>query len=264
MAGWLLDYLERDPEEAKDAFQQAAARNANDLEAPIGIGEALMRQGRIVEAKQYFQQAVSKANQRGKLTATELQALGWCLLRLGRYQDAIRALGEAASMDETLIEADLDLSLALLCFGKADAALDEYKAAVLRTRTIPHPGRRRSLVRLAIRDLDAVFSLTHEPPGLIEVYKVLASVPTGTVDSDNISEEGAVKLLYIPLYYKCRTHSHDLTNEVQTNVEADGIPTPSFGYRRSGKKQRQAFRVKVRCPEEGGHDLTFRGTYGPE
>jgi tetratricopeptide (TPR) repeat protein len=264
LKGWLLDYLQPGAEEMEDAFRQAAARDANNLEALIGIGEALTQRSRVTEAKQYFEEAVRTVNAREKTSAFEFQILGWCLVRLGRYPDAIRALGEAASMDETLIEADFDLSLALLCSGDEDVALDEYKAAALRTQAIPNPGRRRGLIRLALRDIDAILPVGSEPPGLAEVYEILISVPTSTVDSSNLGEETIVKLLYIPPLYKCRTHGLDLTQEVQAKVEANGIPAASFGYRHAAKKERQTFRVKVRCPEDGGHDLAFRGTYGPE
>lgn len=264
LKGWLLDALQRDAEESEDSFREARARDFDGLEALIGIGEALIRQGRAAEAKWQFEHAASKANARKKLGAFELQILGWCLLRLGRHRDAIYALGEAAGMDETLIEADLDLSLALLCSGEGEVALDEYKAAAMRIRALPHPGHRRNLVRMAVRDLGAILPVEREPPELAKVYEILTSVPTSTVDPINVGEEATVNLLYIPPSYKCRTHNHDLTPEVQAKVEASGIPTSSFGYRHSGRKQREAFRVKVRCPEEGGHDLMFRGTYGPE
>ena len=262
--GRLLETLERDLAGSEDAFRKAAAGGPN-LDAEIGIGEVLMRQGRVAEASEQFERVISGLSARDKLDIQANHALGWSKLRLGQYDEALQALGEAADMKEALLEADFDIALTLLCAGRGDVAVEEYQAAASRTQAVRHPGRRRNLIRMAIQDLSAVLPQESDPPQLMHIYQILAAVPiraAGTVKAD---EEVAMSLLFIPSIYKCRTHDRILTDEVRAKVEAGGITTSSFGWRHGPiEKAQEAFRVKVHCPGGEGHNLFFSGTYGPE
>jgi tetratricopeptide (TPR) repeat protein len=261
--GWLLDYLQGDAKECEDAFQKAVDGNPNSLDALIGVGEALIRQQRPAEAGRCFTDVVAKAREHADLDANGFHGLGWSLLRLGRYEEAVQALGEAARRDQDRVEADFDMALTLLCWGQADVAVEEYEAAAGRTRTIRHRGRRRSVVRTVARDLVAVLPAEYESPELMEVYSILASIPWGDDEPAKSKQETPMKLLFIPAAYKCSKHSRDLTEEVRAKVEATPSPSSSFGWRRGrARRPQEPFRVKIRCPEGEGHDLFFRGTVG--
>ena len=78
-------------------------------------------------------------------------------------------------------DAEFDLGLALLCCGRADVALEEYREAATRTRALRHVGRRANLVRVAQRDLRLAVAgkLVPDAPVLAEIDEILASIPTG-------------------------------------------------------------------------------------
>lgn len=262
--GRLLEVLEHDPAESQDAFEHAEA-GGPDLDAEIGIGEALMRQHRVAEANERFEHVISDIRARDKLDAQSSHSLGWSLLRLGQYDEALQAIAEAAGMDEALIEANFDIALTLLCADRGDVALEEYRAAALRTRVVRHAGRRRNLIRIALRDLANILPEESDPPQLDGIYEILAEVPLRASAGVREGGDASVKLLFIPSVYKCRIHDRNLTEEVRAKVEATEIPVSSFGWQHDpAEKTQEAFRVQVRCPEGDGHDLTFRGTYGPE
>jgi hypothetical protein len=66
----------------------------------------------------------------------------------------------------------------------------------------------------------------------------------------------------VPAVYKCRTHDRELTEDVVAKVASTPQKLSGTGFRFSGRRAPQPFKVVVRCPDGDGHDLVFSGTYG--
>ena len=81
------------------------------------------------------------------------ELVGWCELRLGRYQDAVATLREALRRDGRWIAVRFDLALALLCAGERSRAFLEYSRGV---HQAVNGGveRLRGCVRVALDDLE--------------------------------------------------------------------------------------------------------------
>ncbi len=81
------------------------------------------------------------------------ELVGWCELRLGRYQDAVATLREALRRDGRWIAVRFDLALALLCAGERSRAFLEYSRGV---HQAVNGGveRLRGCLRVALDDLE--------------------------------------------------------------------------------------------------------------
>ena len=88
------------------------------------------------------------------------ELVGWCQLRLGRSDDAVRTLREALHRDGRWIAVRFDLALALLCAGERSRAFLEYSRGV---HQAVNGGveRLRGVVRVALDDLEE--SLAERP-----------------------------------------------------------------------------------------------------
>ena len=179
--GWLFELLDHDARQCEQAYRRALEGNPDDLGALIGAAESLLRQDRRPDAEELFRRGLAVGRARAESDASAAAGLGWCLLRLGQCKEAAEALDDAVSRDESRIDAEFDLGLALLCCGRADVAVEEYREAATRTRALRHVGRRANLVRVAQRDLRLAVAgkLVPDAPVLAEIDEILASIPTG-------------------------------------------------------------------------------------
>ena len=157
LKAWLVQKMEGALSEELDAVNEGLARSPKDYYLHILLAEALIRDDRSKDAESEFRRVINSFGRNKALGLDELQHLGWCHIRLGEYELALTCLGETLSKDYTRISASFDLALALLCTGRRELALDEYETAAMRTQVLGHPGRRRSLLRVARLDLDRVF-----------------------------------------------------------------------------------------------------------
>lgn len=66
---------------------------------------------------------------------------------------------------------------------------------------------------------------------------------------------------FVPVTYKCRAHGNELTPTVKAKVLAEPTKISSSGFKVGLGRAPRSFRVVVECPEDGGHELVFVGTY---
>ncbi len=187
--GLILLDLERDPTEAERAFRTALERGAAANGVHIGLGEALMRQGRPDDARRQFELVVS-SEVSSDSPAIAWSERGWSLLRLGRCEEAVEAMGEALARDEKQVSHAFDLALALLCAGRGELAVEEYSDAIARLRTIRHTGRRSSLIRMAKRDIKYVtpqFGVAAAPE-TAEILRQLDATPTSSSKREKVDD----------------------------------------------------------------------------
>ncbi|MEP6851746.1 MAG: tetratricopeptide repeat protein [bacterium] len=140
---------------ARDDWAHALDLEPGSTDALIGLAEVDFVLGEPDGAEHLESAVASLADERAP-DADALASLGWCRLRLGDPAAAIEAFVQAMAKDPRHISAAFDLSLALLCAGRYEVALEEYAQAVARVRAVRHPGRRRHLLRVARRDLRAL------------------------------------------------------------------------------------------------------------
>ena len=132
-------------EEAATAFQESIDANARDaLTAEVNLAELLFSRGEIDEAMTRFDRFIDIYNaSNGRLTATELVAVGRAVRYLGRtnpdlFQDALRAFDEAATIAPTWHEPRVRAGeLFLETYSSTDAQSEFEKVLGVNPR---HPG----------------------------------------------------------------------------------------------------------------------------
>ena len=132
-------------EEAATAFQESIDANARDaLTAEVNLAELLFSRGEIDEAMTRFDRFIDIYNaSNGRLTATELVAVGRAVRYLGRtnpdlFQDALRAFDEATTIAPTWHEPRVRAGeLFLETYSSTDAQSEFEKVLGVNPR---HPG----------------------------------------------------------------------------------------------------------------------------
>ncbi|MGA9162432.1 MAG: tetratricopeptide repeat protein [Actinomycetota bacterium] len=159
--GWALENL--GPErlgEARSAYEAALTLDASAMWAKEGLSNVLRRMGNTREADRLCEEVVDEGRRRYEAEEDLWELVGWCELRLGRYQDAVATLREALRRDGRWIAVRFDLALALLCAGERSRAFLEYSRGV---HQAVNGGveRLRGCLRVALDDLEE--SLTERP-----------------------------------------------------------------------------------------------------
>ena len=159
--GWALENL--GPErlgEARTAYEDALALDRTAMWAKEGLSNVLRRLGHTREADRLCEEVVVEGRQRYEVEEDLWELVGWCELRLGRYQDAVATLSEALRRDGRWIAVRFDLALALLCAGERSRAFLEYSRGV---HQAVNGGveRLRGCLRVALDDLEE--SLAERP-----------------------------------------------------------------------------------------------------
>jgi tetratricopeptide (TPR) repeat protein len=113
-------------DEAKVQLQNALEINPGDPTAHNNLGLVLLRQGR-------FDQAIQELRITLALKPDDILSrinLGAVLLNQGNHADAIREFQEASKRDPMNVGAHNNLAVALLAVGRAQEAVDEYHQAL--------------------------------------------------------------------------------------------------------------------------------------
>ena len=170
--GWALENL--GPErlgDARAAYEQALALNDGAMWAKEGLANVMRRMGHTDEADRLCVEVIEEGRRRYHDEEDLWELVGWCELRLGRYDDAVRTLREALRRDGRWIAVRFDLALALLCSGDRVRAFLEYTRGV---HQAVNGGveRLRGVVRVAIDDLDECLS---ERPALATTREAIAA-----------------------------------------------------------------------------------------
>ena len=89
--GWALENL--GPErlaDARAAYEEALRLNAGAMWAKEGLANVLRRMGSTAEADQLCVEVIDEGTRRYDEEEDLRELVGWCELRLGRYDDAVR------------------------------------------------------------------------------------------------------------------------------------------------------------------------------
>ncbi len=159
--GWALENLGPERlDEARTAYEDAIALDRDAMWAKEGLSNVLRRLGNTRQADRLCEEVVVEGRQRYELEEDLWELVGWCELRLGRYQDAVSTLSEALRRDGRWIAVRFDLALALLCAGQRSRAFLEYSRGV---HQAVNGGveRLRGCLRVALDDLEE--SLAERP-----------------------------------------------------------------------------------------------------
>jgi tetratricopeptide (TPR) repeat protein len=170
--GWALENLgtTRLPD-ARAAYEEALRLDPHALWAKEGLANVLRRMGVTAEADRLCVEVIEEGRRRYDAEEDLWELVGWCELRLGRCDDAVRTLREALRRDGRWIAVRFDLALALLCAGDRVRAFLEYSRGV---HQAVNGGveRLRGVVRVAIDDLDECLA---ERPALASTREAIAA-----------------------------------------------------------------------------------------
>jgi tetratricopeptide (TPR) repeat protein len=139
--------------------------------AKEGLSNVLRRMGHEREADRLCVEVVEEGRRRYETEEDLWELVGWCELRLGRYEDAVATLREALRRDGRWIAVRFDLALALLCAGERSRAFLEYSRGV---HQAVNGGveRLRGCLRVALDDLEESLS---ERPALATTHEAIAA-----------------------------------------------------------------------------------------
>jgi tetratricopeptide (TPR) repeat protein len=141
-----------------------------------GKGNALRLLGRYGEAAAAYNQVLDLAKNHPIRVGAETHALlGWCEYGAGNFEEAVRLLQSALSLDSSLVGAGFDLGLALFGCAQWSLGLERYRQTLKTTEAREVEGR-RGVLHVAWFDLqeaisDARFPDVHQ--NVPEVKQVL-------------------------------------------------------------------------------------------
>jgi tetratricopeptide (TPR) repeat protein len=170
--GWALENLGagRLPD-ARSAYEEALRLDPGAMWAKEGLANVLRRLGDVEEANRLCVEVIEEGKRRYHEEEDLWELVGWCELRIGRYDDAVRTLREALRRDGRWIAVRFDLALALLCAGDRVRAFLEYSRGV---HQAVNGGATRlaGVVRVAVDDLEECLA---ERPALAGTREALAA-----------------------------------------------------------------------------------------
>jgi tetratricopeptide (TPR) repeat protein len=170
--GWALENMgtSRLPE-AQGAYEEALRLDPGAMWAKEGLANVLRRMGDVDGANRLCLEVIEQGRGRYEEEEDLRELVGWCELRIGRYDDAVRTLREALRRDGRWIAVRFDLALALLCSGDRERAFLEYSRGV---HQAVNGGveRLRGVVSVAVDDLEECLD---ERPALAGTREALAA-----------------------------------------------------------------------------------------
>jgi tetratricopeptide (TPR) repeat protein len=152
--GWAFENLGSEHlADAHDAYTRALELDGGALWAKEGLSNVYRRLGRMLEANRLADEVIEEGSRRSNDEIDLLELVGWCQLRLGRYDEAVETLRHALELDGRWTAVRFDLALALLCAGERARALLEYQRGI---HQAVNGGveRLRGVVRMGLDDLE--------------------------------------------------------------------------------------------------------------
>ncbi len=170
--GWALENLgpERLPD-ARAAYEEALRLDPSALWAKEGLSNVLRRMGLPVDADRLCGEVIEEGLTRSDAELDLLELVGWCQLRLGRYDEAVATLREALARDGRWIAVRFDLALAMLFAGERSRAFLEYSRGVHQAVN-GGVDRLRGVVRVALDDLE---EMLNERPAFASTREAIAA-----------------------------------------------------------------------------------------
>jgi tetratricopeptide (TPR) repeat protein len=131
--GWALENLGPDRlPDARAAYEEALRLDPGAMWAKEGLSNVLRRMGMSVDADRLCREVIAEGLARSDEELDLLELVGWCQLRLGRYDEAVATLREALARDGRWIAVRFDLALAMLFAGERSRAFLEYSRGCTR------------------------------------------------------------------------------------------------------------------------------------
>jgi tetratricopeptide (TPR) repeat protein len=127
--------------------------------------------GMVEEADRLCEEVIGEGQQRYEREEDLWELVGWCQLRLGRYEEAVQTLSEALTRDGRWIAVRFDLALAMLCAGLRSRSFLEYSRGVHQAVN-GGVDRLRGVVRVALDDLEESLG---ERPALAGTREAIAA-----------------------------------------------------------------------------------------
>ncbi len=170
--GWALENLglERLPD-ARAAYEEALRLDPGAMWAKEGLSNVLRRMGMTEDAARLSREVIEEGLSRSDAELDLLELVGWCQLRLGRYDEAVATLREALARDGRWIAVRFDLALALLFAGERSRAFLEYSRGIHQAQN-GGVERLAGVVRVALDDLEETLN---ERPALSTTREAIAA-----------------------------------------------------------------------------------------
>jgi len=171
LQGWALENLgDGYWESALEAYEAALGVRSDDLDSLRGRGDVLHKLKRYDSAHASWQEAVEESSKQIARDPGALATLGWCYLRLGQQDQAIKLITQASLTPTAQESVAFDLGLAQLWTGQLIRAVRQYQLATKQARAC-HRYRQRGLFQVACADLAIMLE---EQPHLASKEEVLA------------------------------------------------------------------------------------------
>ncbi len=170
--GWALENLGLDRlPDARIAYEEALRLDPGAMWAKEGLSNVLRRLGLAEDADRLCREVIEEGLTRSDAELDLLELVGWCQLRLGRYDEAVATLREALARDGRWIAVRFDLALALLFAGERSRAFLEYSRGVHQAVN-GGVSKLRGVVRVALDDLEETLN---ERPALASTGEAIAA-----------------------------------------------------------------------------------------
>ena len=170
--GWALENLGRERlTDARAAYEGALRLDPGAMWAKEGLSNVMRRMGLAEDADRLCREVIGEGLTRSDAELDLLELVGWCQLRLGRYDEAVATLREALARDGRWIAVRFDLALAMLFAGERSRAFLEYSRGVHQAVN-GGVARLRGVVRVALDDLEETLS---ERPAIATTGEAIAA-----------------------------------------------------------------------------------------
>jgi len=243
--GWAKECLGKEHARAAlEAYEEASRIDPANLWWLKGQANCLNLAGEREKAARGYRKVLEVAQEQPDRRPPPdlLSMLGWCHFRLGEYDKAIRLIVQSLSLKPFDVSEQFDLALVMLCAGRAQVGLQEYKKGVEMAELKP-VSRRCGLYYVAQKDLNLAL---RDNSWLGE-------------DSDAIE----ARTLIDQALGKAREFvAKAFKSHIERSIELD-LPPNIVYYHLSQFKQYPKFMDWVAEVEStGGKELRWRGTLG--
>jgi tetratricopeptide (TPR) repeat protein len=170
--GWALENLgQTELPAARQAYTRALELDPSALWAKEGLSNVHRRMGDRAEADRLAREVIEEGTPRSDVEIDLLELVGWCQLRLGEYDVAVKTLRRALELDGRWTAVRFDLALALMFVGDRSRAFLEYQRGI---HQAVNGGVERlaGVVRMGLDDLEECLA---ERPALASTREAIAA-----------------------------------------------------------------------------------------
>lgn len=155
LLGWAWENVGRgDGIKAKNAYLQGLEIDAEDPWLKKGLANSYRLTGNWDDAQRVYQEIVeSSKKELQRSSEYHFSLLGWCHYQIQNYEEAVRLLSSAISVDPDSISDYFDIGLVLLHMDRNDEAKNRYHKGFKLLKKINHDGRKYMFLHIAECDL---------------------------------------------------------------------------------------------------------------